>query len=423
MPARPASESRRPTSRASTRSRRTASNAASQPGSTCSLRNSRGRLSRPCAAQPWIELLVGLDLGLQVLGCAAAALRDAPGCRSRRCALPAAAGARLATGRYAPRRSPGAPAPRRVPPAGAAFPPASPPAAPRRAHPVDRVPRSGVAGAVAAPALRARVPAAPHPRRRWPVPPSPPVRGRWRALRAPSRTPIRTAAMPPAAPDRSPRGVEPLPAVVELLLQLAARLSRSLRSARRRSRAPRVESICAFSAARLSTMRRTSASSLPISALTVRTPPWASCTRIGLRVVRLAQLLDAALHGAQLGDVRLERGLARRDVARELVLLGGGIALAEQPQQALLLVVARLQVAVASGATSACCSSLTICASSSRRMSSTRVRLSRVSASRFSVSRRRSLYFETPAASSRNTRSSSGRASMMRLIIPWPMIA
>ena len=56
-------------------------------------------------------------------------------------------------------------------------------------------------------------------------------------------------------------------------------------------------------------------------------------------------------------------------------------------------------------------------------MSSTRVRFSRVSFSRFSVSRRRSLYFETPAASSRNKRSSSGLLSMMREIVPWPMIA
>ena len=56
-------------------------------------------------------------------------------------------------------------------------------------------------------------------------------------------------------------------------------------------------------------------------------------------------------------------------------------------------------------------------------MSSTRVRFSRVSASRFSVSRRRSLYLETPAASSRNMRSSSGLASMIREIMPCPMIA
>jgi hypothetical protein len=39
------------------------------------------------------------------------------------------------------------------------------------------------------------------------------------------------------------------------------------------------------------------------------------------------------------------------------------------------------------------------------------------------VSRRRSLYLETPAASSRNRRSSSGRLSMMRLMVPWPMMA
>jgi hypothetical protein len=42
---------------------------------------------------------------------------------------------------------------------------------------------------------------------------------------------------------------------------------------------------------------------------------------------------------------------------------------------------------------------------------------------RFSVSRRRSLYLDTPAASSRKIRSSSGRASMMREIMPCPMIA
>lgn len=33
------------------------------------------------------------------------------------------------------------------------------------------------------------------------------------------------------------------------------------------------------------------------------------------------------------------------------------------------------------------------------------------------------LVLETPAASSRNRRSSSGRDSMMRLIVPWPMMA
>ncbi|MNV50481.1 hypothetical protein D3C71_1424950 [compost metagenome] len=74
-------------------------------------------------------------------------------------------------------------------------------------------------------------------------------------------------------------------------------------------------------------------------------------------------------------------------------------------------------------ATSACFSSFSRLAFSSRRMSSTRVRFSRVSDRRFSVSRRRSLYLETPAASSRNRRSSSGRLSMMRLMVPWPMMA
>ena len=56
-------------------------------------------------------------------------------------------------------------------------------------------------------------------------------------------------------------------------------------------------------------------------------------------------------------------------------------------------------------------------------MSSTRVRFSRVSFSRLAVSRRRSLYLDTPAASSRNSRSSSGLLSMMRLMVPCPMMA
>ena len=55
-------------------------------------------------------------------------------------------------------------------------------------------------------------------------------------------------------------------------------------------------------------------------------------------------------------------------------------------------------------ATLACASSRASCAPSSMRMSSTRARFSRVSAIRLSVSRRRSRYLETPAASSRNTR-------------------
>ena len=71
----------------------------------------------------------------------------------------------------------------------------------------------------------------------------------------------------------------------------------------------------------------------------------------------------------------------------------------------------------------ACASSFSSWLASSMRMSSTRERLSRVSARRPSVSLRRSLYFETPAASSRKTRSSSGFASMTREIIPCSMIA
>ncbi len=76
-----------------------------------------------------------------------------------------------------------------------------------------------------------------------------------------------------------------------------------------------------------------------------------------------------------------------------------------------------------SPATRACASSFSSWLPSSSRMSATRDRFSRVSARRDSVSLRRSLYFETPAASSRKTRSSSGFASITREIMPCSMIA
>lgn len=58
----------------------------------------------------------------------------------------------------------------------------------------------------------------------------------------------------------------------------------------------------------------------------------------------------------------------------------------------------------------------------SSRRSLRRSRFSRVCRIRVSVSLRRSLYLEMPAASSRYTRRSSGRASMIWLIMPCSMI-
>ena len=65
-----------------------------------------------------------------------------------------------------------------------------------------------------------------------------------------------------------------------------------------------------------------------------------------------------------------------------------------------------------------CCS----CLPTSSRRSLRRSRFSRVWRMRVSVSLRRSLYLEMPAASSRYTRRSSGRASMIWLIMPCSMI-
>jgi hypothetical protein len=135
------------------------------------------------------------------------------------------------------------------------------------------------------------------------------------------------------------------------------------------------------------------------------------------RRLLLAHLLEFELDRAEIGDMRLERvgGLPG------LAAIRACSASASSRRTIHSICCARSRSASRRRnccATSACFSSLSICAPSSRRMSSTRVRFSRVSASRFSVSRRRSLYLETPAASSRNTRISSGLASMMREIMP-----
>jgi hypothetical protein len=108
--------------------------------------------------------------------------------------------------------------------------------------------------------------------------------------------------------------------------------------------------------------------------------------------------LDAGFQVAQRGRLGLQLDRRLLDVARQpLALLAGLIALVE-PEQVL----------------------------PPRQLGDVvdlRTRFSRVSARRFSVSRRRSLYLVMPAASSRKARSSSGRASMMREIMPCSMMA
>jgi hypothetical protein len=134
-------------------------------------------------------------------------------------------------------------------------------------------------------------------------------------------------------------------------------------------------------------------------------------------------LLKPGFGFAQRGVLRFKVDDRALDFARQAFALGLRLVAPQQPEQLLLArqldrcirgTAGRLPPALP-GAPSA--------PPSSRRMSSTRVRFSRVSAMRFSVSLRRSLYLVTPAASSRKTRNSSGLASMMREIVPWPMMA
>jgi hypothetical protein len=144
--------------------------------------------------------------------------------------------------------------------------------------------------------------------------------------------------------------------------------------------------------------------------------------RVAGLVVGLADGLQLGLDVAQLGHARLQRVGGLQHGQLDPLFLGGRVAVLEEPELVQLERALLLQAAVTGGHLGLL-SSLSRLALSSRRMSSTRVRFSRVSFRRFSVSRRRSLYLETPAASSRNRRSSSGRDSMMRLMVPWPMMA
>ena len=145
--------------------------------------------------------------------------------------------------------------------------------------------------------------------------------------------------------------------------------------------------------------------------------------RVARGVMRDPQRFELRFDFAQLRGLRFEVDLRLFDRALLALPLAAGFVLAQQPQQTLLLFAVGSAVPCSAWRPRPAPSSFSRFAPSSRTMSSTRVRFSRVSCRRFSVSRRRSLYFDTPAASSRNTRSSSGFASIRRAIMPCPMIA
>ena len=145
--------------------------------------------------------------------------------------------------------------------------------------------------------------------------------------------------------------------------------------------------------------------------------------RIAGAVVRGANILELALGRAQFRHMAFKRGRPRLDVPDDLVTLGVGLAPSQQPQHLLLLVVRRLHVAIPRRNFGLLLELLDLAIELLQDVVDARQVLARVARSRFSVSRRRSLYFEMPAASSRKTRSSSGRASTMREIMPCSMMA
>src|SRR6266702_2946759 len=121
---------------------------------------------------------------------------------------------------------------------------------------------------------------------------------------------------------------------------------------------------------------------------------------IARRVMVTAGLIELALDLPQPRRLRLELRRPALDVARVSLRFGIGFVAAQKPQQVLFERPLGRKLVIPA-----------------------RARFSRVSARRCAVSRRRSLYLDTPAASSRNTRSSSGFASMIREIMPCSMMA
>jgi hypothetical protein len=144
--------------------------------------------------------------------------------------------------------------------------------------------------------------------------------------------------------------------------------------------------------------------------------------RVAGLVVGLADGLQLGLDVAQLGHARLQRIGGLQHGQLDPLFLGGRVAVLEEPELVQLERALLLQAAVTGGHLGLLLQLVEVGVELAQDVLD-RVRFSRVSFSRFSVSRRRSLYLETPAASSRNRRSSSGRDSMMRLMVPWPMMA
>ena len=70
---------------------------------------------------------------------------------------------------------------------------------------------------------------------------------------------------------------------------------------------------------------------------------------IGCGIPGLAQFFEPGFDRTQIGGLRFERDLGLLDLARHLLALGLGFALAQQPQQFELLVAVGLQAFVAFG--------------------------------------------------------------------------
>ena len=144
--------------------------------------------------------------------------------------------------------------------------------------------------------------------------------------------------------------------------------------------------------------------------------------RLAGGVVPLAQLFKSALGFAQARRFRLEFDTELIDVARAAFTRTACFAFFLQPQQILRGAQLLLQTVIQRGDRGLAAQVLELFVELEPDVLDAQKVLD-VSASRNSVSRRRSRYFDTPAASSRKMRSSSGLASMMREIMPCSMIA
>ncbi len=145
--------------------------------------------------------------------------------------------------------------------------------------------------------------------------------------------------------------------------------------------------------------------------------------RIASGKMRFPGFLGARLGFPQRGALRLKVGRRPLDFQRQALALAFGFAFAQQPQQLLALGQLLVQGMVAAGHLGLRFEALDLVTEFFANVLDAEQVLAGIFEAPLRSPCAAPCSLVTPAASSRNTRRSSGLASMMREIMPWPMMA